>query len=60
MADWDLAGFGGQKRVTLKPRSREELSGDWALVAGDEMCRHLGFQLGDFGLNQPSARCWKR
>ena len=47
MADWDLAGFGGQERVTLKPRSREELPGDWALVAGDEMCRHLGFQLGD-------------
>ena len=25
-----------------------------------EMCRHLGFQLRDFGLNQPSTRCWNR
>jgi len=50
VADWDLGGFGGLKRVTLKPWSREELLGDWALVADGEMCRHLGFQLGDFGL----------
>jgi len=55
VADWGLAGFGGLKPETLKLRSREELLGDWALVDDVEMCHHLGF-----GLNQPSASCWKR
>jgi len=59
VADWDLAGFGGLEQVTQKPRTSEELLGDWALVVV-EMCRHLGFQLVGFGLNRRGARCLSR